>query len=573
MSNEISRLTWRHKTLFSIVILLTSILLFRLFSIQVINHNKYKEDAYLMHSSVQKLTASRGTIYDRNFFPLATSLQTWDVFIDGSKINTSNQTKEIRDLCEFLSINCSELLHKALKSSDQILVQRKIPYSKYNIVNKKNSTAIYTLNSSKRIYPEKNLAGQVIGYLGLDEVGLWGIERDFNDVLSGIPGSIYFETDPFGRPIIFGNQVITKPQAGKDIVLTIDKYIQNYSQKYLFEALRDFKAESGSILVMNPNNGEVLAMANYPEIELSNDILLSENLSDSVRNKIISDIYEPGSVMKLINTAIGLDLGIIETKTTYVDKGFVDIGPQRIENWDLKTYGETSIKNHLIHSLNTGAVWIAQKVGAERFYKYLDNFGFGDLTSIDLSGEVQGLVRTNKSKDWYPIDLATNSYGQGIAATPLQVLTAVNVLINDGKLIRPKIIKEVINEPNINHSIITNDNQVIKQKTSQDMKEMMLAIVEESAYHQAKINGFQVAGKTGTTINTINGVYDWDYTIASFAGFVPYEKPMISILIKIDYPKGNKNLGGEIAAPTFSKLATEILEYLQIAPSKEMVKN
>jgi cell division protein FtsI/penicillin-binding protein 2 len=566
-------LTWRHKTLFSIVILLTSILLFRLFSIQVINHNKYKEDAYLMHSSVQKLTANRGTIYDRNFFPLATSLQTWDVFIDGSKINTSNQTKEIRDLCEFLSMNCSELLHKALKSSDQILVQRKIPYSKYNIINKKNSTAIYTLNSSKRIYPEKKLAGQVIGYLGLDEAGLWGIERDFNDVLSGIPGSIYFETDPFGRPIMFGNQVITKPQAGKDIVLTIDKYIQNYSQKYLLEALRDFKAESGSILVMNPNNGEILAMANYPEIELSNDILLSENLFDSVRNKIISDIYEPGSVMKLINTAIGLDLGIIETETTYVDKGFVDIGPQRIENWDLKTYGETSIKNHLIHSLNTGAVWIAQKVGAERFYKYLDNFGFGDLTSIDLSGEVQGLVRTNKSKDWYPIDLATNSYGQGIAATPLQVLTAVNVLINDGKLIRPKIIKEVINEPNINHSIITNDNQVIKQKTSQDMKEMMLAIVEESAYHQAKIDGFQVAGKTGTTINTINAVYDWDHTIASFAGFVPYEKPMISILIKIDYPKGNKNLGGEIAAPTFSKLATEILEYLQIAPSKEMVKN
>ena len=568
-----SRLTWRHKTLFSIVILLTSILLFRLFSIQVINHSKYKEDAYLMHSSVQKLTANRGTIYDRNFFPLATSLQTWDVFIDGSKISTNTQTKEIQDLCEFLLINCSELLHKTLNSSDQILVQRKIPYSKYNIINKKDSTAIYTLNSSKRIYPEKKLAGQVIGYLGLDEAGLWGIERDFNDVLSGTPGSIYFETDPFGRPIIFGNQVITEPQAGKDIVLTIDKYIQNYSQKSLLEALKDFNAESGSILVMNPNNGEVLAMANYPEIELSNDILLSENLSDNVRNKIISDIYEPGSVMKLINTAIGFDLGIIEAETTYIDKGIVDIGPQRIQNWDLKTYGKTSIKNHLIHSLNTGAVWIAQKVGAESFYKYLDNFGFGDLTAIDLSGEVQGLMRTNKSKDWYPIDLATNSYGQGIAATPLQVLTAVNVLINDGKLIRPKIIKEVINEPNINHSIITNDNQVIKQKTSQDMKAMMLAIVEESTYHQAKINGFRVAGKTGTTINTINAVYDWDYTIATFAGFVPYEKPIVSILIKIDYPKGNKNLGGEIAAPTFSKLATEILEYLQVAPSKEMVKN
>ena len=160
-----SRLTWRHKTLFSIVILLTSILLFRLFSIQVINHSKYKEDAYLMHSSVQKLTANRGTIYDRNFFPLATSLQTWDVFIDGSKISTNTQTKEIQDLCEFLLINCSELLHKTLNSSDQILVQRKIPYSKYNIINKKDSTAIYTLNSSKRIYPEKKLAGQVIGIL------------------------------------------------------------------------------------------------------------------------------------------------------------------------------------------------------------------------------------------------------------------------------------------------------------------------------------------------------------------------------------------------------------------------
>ncbi|MDG1989683.1 MAG: penicillin-binding protein 2 [Dehalococcoidia bacterium] len=573
MSNEISRLTWRHKTLFSIVVLLTGILLFRLFSIQVINHNKYKEEAYLMHSSVQKLTANRGTIYDRNFFPLATSLQTWDIFIDSSKINTANQTNEIQELCAFLLINCDEILYKALNGSEQILVQRKIPYSKYSIINKKNSDAIYALNSSKRIYPEKNLAGQVIGYLGLDEKGLWGIERDFNDILSGTAGSIYFETDPFGRPITFGNQVITEPQAGKDIVLTIDKYIQNYSQKYLLEALKDFKAESGSILVMDPNNGEVLAMANYPEIELENNILLSENLSDNVRNKIISDIYEPGSVMKLINTAIGFDLGVVAPETTYIDKGFVDIGPQRIQNWDLNTYGETSIKNHLIHSLNTGAVWIAQKVGPERFYKYLDNFGFGDLTSIGLSGEAEGLLRTNKSKDWYPIDLATNSYGQGIAATPLQVLTAVNVLINDGKLIRPKIIKEIANETHVNNSIFMNDDQVIKQKTSQNMKEMMLAIVEESIYHQAKIDGFLVAGKTGTTINTINAVYDWDYTIATFAGFVPYENPKISILIKIDYPRGNKNLGGEIAAPTFSKLASEILEYLQIAPSKEMVKN
>jgi len=315
-----------------------------------------------------------------------------------------------------------------------------------------------------------------------------------------------------------------------------------------------------------------LGMANYPEIELTNNIIFDNNLSQNSRNRIISDIYEPGSVMKLLTSAIALDLNLVDKDTTYFDKGYVDIGPQRIQNWDLNSYGETSVKNHLIHSLNTGAVWIAQKIGAERFYNYLTSFGFGTKTTLGLSGEAEGVLRTNKSKDWYPIDLATNSYGQGIAATPIQVLTAINALINDGKLMRPNIIKEVVDQEEVKVIQPVEIGQVIKPETAKAIQQLMLAIVNENQYHQAKIDGFNVAGKTGTTINTINAIYEWDYTIASFIGYVPYENPEISVLIKIDYPKGEKNLGGEIAAPTFSALATDILEYLEIAPSEEMVK-
>ena len=572
MSNEKGRLTWRHKTLFTSVIVLTCILLYRLFIIQVINHDKYTQKANSMHSSMQELLANRGTIYDRNFYPLATSLKTWDLYIDGSKFDQNTQTEEIVLMCKIIKIKCQDLINESIDKNIQILVKRKMPFSETKLIHQNNFNHIYTLDSFKRIYPEKNLAGQLIGYVGLDQNGLWGIESDFNSILEGQSGYIFSEQDPFGRQIKLGLEAIEEPIPGSDIILTIDKYIQNFAQDHLLTAINKYEAEGGSILVMNPKTGAILAMANYPEIELTNEILFDDNLSQNSRNRIISDIYEPGSVMKLLTSAIALDLDLIDKNTTYFDKGYVDIGPQRIQNWDLNAYGETTVKNHLIHSLNTGAVWIAQKIGAERFYDYLNDFGFGAKTTLGLSGEAEGMLRTNKSKDWYPIDLATNSYGQGIAATPIQVLTAINALINNGKLMQPHIIKEVINQEKVKTIKPVELGQVIKINTAKEIQQLMLAIVNENQYHQAQINGFNVAGKTGTTINTINAIYDWDYTIASFIGYVPYESPEISILIKIDYPKGEKNLGGEIAAPTFSALATDILEYLEIAPSEEMVK-
>ena len=574
MSNEISRLTWRHKTLFSIIILLSITLIGRLFFIQVISHQNYIEQANNLHSSTQKLNASRGTIYDRNHYPLATSINTWDVFIDSSKFNTNSNLNEIELLCSILEIkNCASLTNEAIQSNNQLLVKRKITFTNISKINQLNFKTIYSIDSSKRIYPEKNLAGQLIGYVGLDQQGLWGIEKDFDEILSGKAGIIYSEKDPFGRPIVLGQETIKEPTAGSDIILTIDKYIQSFAQSHLLQAINENKAESGSILVMNPLNGEILAMANYPEINLTDDILMNDNLSKDARNKIISDIYEPGSVMKLITSAIAFDLNLITPETTYVDKGYVDVGPQRIQNWDFNTYGETSIKNHLIHSLNTGAVWIAQKIGAEKYYNYLKKFGFGTTTSLGLSGESRGILRTNESSDWYPIDLATNSYGQGIGATPLQVLSAVNVLINNGKLMQPNVIKEILNGIAAKQYEPKQELRVIGENSSKLIKEMMYAIVNENIYHQAKVDGFKAAGKTGTTINMINQEYDWDYTIATFAGFVPYNKPEISILVKIDYPQGNSNLGGEVAAPVFAKLAADILEYLEIAPINEMVKS
>tara|TARA_Y100001970_G_scaffold78826_1_gene100435 strand:- start:25580 stop:27169 length:1590 start_codon:yes stop_codon:yes gene_type:complete len=525
-----------------------------------------------MHASIQELSADRGTIYDRNFFPLATSLKTWDLYIDGSKYDQNTDIDELIQMCKIIQIECQEVINESINKNAQILVKRKMPFSETKLINQNNFNHIYTLDSYKRIYPEKNLAGQLIGYVGLDQNGLWGIESDFNSILEGKPGYIFSEQDPFGRQIKLGLEAIEEPIPGNDIVLTIDKYIQNFAQNHLLAAINKYEAEGGSILVMNPKTGAILGMANYPEIELTNNIIFDNNLSQNSRNRIISDIYEPGSVMKLLTSAIALDLNLVDKDTTYFDKGYVDIGPQRIQNWDLNSYGETSVKNHLIHSLNTGAVWIAQKIGAERFYNYLTSFGFGTKTTLGLSGEVEGVLRTNKSKDWYPIDLATNSYGQGIAATPIQVLTAINALINDGKLMRPNIIKEVVDQEEVKVIQPVEIGQVIKPETAKAIQQLMLAIVNENQYHQAKIDGFNVAGKTGTTINTINAIYEWDYTIASFIGYVPYENPEISVLIKIDYPKGEKNLGGEIAAPTFSALATDILEYLEIAPSEEMVK-
>ena len=287
----------------------------------------------------------------------------------------------------------------------------------------------------------------------------------------------------------------------------------------------------------------------------------------------MTDLYEPGSVLKTLTTAMAIDRGLVNPDTTYVDEGYVIVGTDRIYNWDFTASGEVSVRTFLQKSLNTGAVWLSQEIGAETFYEYLGEFGIGEQTHLGLSGEAEGLVRQPEDDDWYPVDLATNSFGQGLAASPLQVLTAVNTFANNGWLMRPYIVSRVITEDDIRTFEPVTVRQVVSATTANTMADLMNNVVDGTLWHLGQVDGYSVAGKTGTTILSDDQGYDFDSTIASFAGFLPYEAPVVSILVKIDQPGGKFNLGGQVAAPVFSRVASEIMEYLRIPPREALVSS
>ncbi|MXW34163.1 MAG: penicillin-binding protein 2 [Chloroflexi bacterium] len=420
------------------------------------------------------------------------------------------------------------------------------------------------LPSSRRVYAERELAGPLIGYVGLDGHGLWGVEADFDHVLRGQPGFVVGEQDPLGRPISFVQSTTIRPLSGGDVQLTLDRFIQAIAERELARAVEENAATGGTVIVMESRTGAILAMASLPTVRLSTLDLNADDLSTLTRNRAIMDVYEPGSVFKTLTTAMALDLGLITPETTYVDEGIAHVSGGVIRNWNFTAYGEVTMTEYLQRSLNTGAAWLSDQIGARAFYDYLDRFGVGERTHVGLGGEARGLVRHPSDDEWYPIDLATNSYGQGLAVTPLQTITAVNVFANDGALIQPQIVSQVATREGVRRFQPVTVRQVVAPQTAQTMAQMMLDVVEDVPYHLGRVDGYRVAGKTGTTLISTAEGYDFETTIASFAGFLPYEEPRVTILVKIDRPSADSHLGGIVAAPVFSRIAADVMDYLNV---------
>ncbi|HJM75131.1 MAG TPA: penicillin-binding protein 2 [Dehalococcoidia bacterium] len=557
--------TWRHRVLATLLIVMMAALLGRLAQIQLINHNRYLEEAAITRYGAVSVAAPRGAIIDATGYPIATSVDTWDIYLDSFLWRDREQALEAaRDLAAALDLDAATVFDRGTSQElgDVILV-RDIEYRQGLELQRQGLWGVRALPSSVRAYPAGDLASQLIGYVGLDGGGLWGIEADYDVELRGQPGRIVSERDTLGRPIAFAQRAERAPEAGGEVHLTLDRFIQTIIERALDAALEQYEAPSGSILVMDPRTGGVLAIASRPASALTPQALEDRQLADLVRNRVVTDLYEPGSVFKTLTAAAALDLGRVTPDTTYVDEGRVEIGDRTIRNWDFQAYGEVTVTELLQRSLNTGAVWLAEEIGADDFYDYLAAFGIGEQTHIGLSGESDGIIRTPADDDWYPIDLATNSYGQGLAATPLQVLTAVNVFANDGKLMRPYIVSKIVTENRVREFDPVEVRQVISPATARTMADLMLAVVEGVQWHGARVPGYRVAGKTGTTIVSVPTGYDFDTTIATFAGFLPYEAPRISVLVKIDQPGVDRNLGGQVAAPVFAGLAAEIMKYLE----------
>lgn len=539
----------------------------RIAYVQLVDVGHYQQEARDEHFGQQEVRAPRGAILDRNGYPLATTVDAWDVFIDRKDWRDIEAARKAADTIAPVIERKPEDLVNEVRAEDSglYLAFSGLDYDKGKSLRGKEAPGLRIVRTEQRSYPEGDLASTLIGFVGRDHKGLTGIEADFDAELGGTPGTIYFERDSIGNRIALGQERIgRRPQPGGDVRLTIDRYIQRLIEGELDARIASTGALGGTIIVMNPQTGEILGMASRPGFRLS-ELNLHDPNEALFRNRAVTDVYEPGSVFKTLTAAMAIDMGLVTPESTYVDTGAAYIGAATIRNWDYSVNGTTSVTQILQRSLNTGAVWMAEQVGPDAFYDYMHRFGMGEPTHSGLGGEPGGLVRTNRDPLWSEVDLATNSFGQGIAATPLQVITAISSLANGGRLMRPYIVEQESTPAGTRAFEPVVVRQVVSEETANTVADMMNRVVEGVPGHLAAIRGYHVGGKTGTTTGaTLADGAVHDGNIASFIGFAPAIDPKMIMLVKLDFKEDK--LGGQVSAPVFAALAPQILAYLGVRP-------
>ncbi len=547
----------------------------RLVQIQVLQHADYADRAQRELLGDDTIYARRGSILDRNGSLLATSVDTWDIYVsprawrdDASALKASQQ------LAALIKADPLELRAtvRAAGAADA-RIQTDLSYEKGIAIIRARITGVVALPNTVRITPEGDLAASVIGFIGTDNDGLSGIESQYNEVLRGTPGRAVYERDTRGDPIPFGEFRTTEPKRGADLVLTIDRYLQQLAEARLAEAIAKHRAKGGSIIVMDPMSGEILALATTPGLKYSTlqaelDSGGEESLS-SLRNRAVTDLYEPGSVMKIITAASAIDAGVVSPDTTYFDNGEVYIENVRLLNWDSGSYGLQSMTGVLQNSINTGAVFMQQKLGTKAFQDYLIRFGFAKPTGVDLQGEATGIFRRPEDAGYSPVDVATQSFGQSISVTPMQMMQAVAAAINGGSLITPHIVKAHVRPDGTRTEVAPQVvGRAISTATSDTIRRMLGQVISQDpdgwGRNPAK---YTAGGKSGTANVPVWGSYNDETQIASFIGFAPVESPRILVLVKIDQ---NQDLmtGTQAAGPIFAQLTDDALRYLSVRPEK-----
>jgi len=413
-----------------------------------------------------------------------------------------------------------------------------------------------------RFYPEDSLAGHLLGFVNADGQG-FGLEKHYCELLKGQPGQRWAAWDPLGlvRDL--------PPRDGADLYLAMDYLLQYQVEQELARGISESGATGGTAIVMDPRTGAVLAWASYPAYDPN---LFPELASTDPRlfvDPAISKQYEPGSVVKILTMAAALDSGLVSSMTAMQDSGAIEIGGQIIRNWDGKGHGVVSMVDVLALSLNVCAAQLSTKMGSQAFYEYLRAFGLGEKTGIDLSGEIEGRLKQPGDADWTEAELGVNSFGQGMAVTPLQLISAVAAVANQGRLMRPYVVAAWTQDGRLQFTKPTLVRQVVSPASAGQLTEMLVQAVQRQA-PKALVRGYRVAGKTGTAQIPIPGGYHPEQTIASFVGYLPAESPRIVVLVKIDKPKSSV-WGGDVAAPVFSRIAERTCYLLDIPPQAALL--
>lgn len=503
--------------------------------------------------------SARGNIYDRSGNPLAVNTIQYRVFISPNLISDRAQTAA--DLSRILQMDELALFNRLRNSENLTEFLGVVDANTWQEIRELDLIAIEMDRIQRRVYPQGALGAQVIGFvngIGEDARGNYGVEGFYDAQLAGQVVEQEVSTIPFDLP-----EDLSSLEGGADLVLTIDRDVQFLAESELQRAVTETGATGGTIIVMNPRTGDILAMASYPTFD-PNTFFEVGNPS-VLGNPAISQVYEPGSVFKVLTVAAGLETGAITPDWSYNDQGRFEIGGQQIFNWDRNAYGLVSTEQILVQSLNVGAATISTQMGWEDFYAMLNRFGIGQLTRIDLEGEEAGIMRTpnDLSGEWSPSDLGTNSFGQGISVTPLQMLVAINAIANDGLIMQPRVVYQIVDGEQIITSQQPGPRRAVSADTAHTVRDMMVAVVEGDVDGRARVPGYQIAGKTGTAEIASPVGYENDAWIMSFVGFLPADDPQVSVLIKLDRPTTGR-WASEVAAPVFSRFVSRLVVLLEI---------
>jgi len=579
----------RLKILIVVVFICGFLIIGRLFELQVLRHDFYTTSVENRGEINEIIPVERGRIFIEDgddTYPLATNINTYNLIAVPARI--TNPEEWLEKMTPYLNfqnnITGDQVIEEGQKTDEYKamierlsrekdfyeLLRKELTINEVNVIKKLDLEGIDFETISKRYWPEKNLFSHVVGFVSLSDnkpSGQYGIEEFFNQELEGIPGQMKGEKAPGGYLISSSYQEIKKAEKGEDIVLTLDRSIQFFACQLIQQAVKDYGAERGSIIVEDPESGKILALCNQPDFD-PNQYSKFKNL-EVFKNSVIDYSFEPGSIFKVITMAAALDAGKVTPDTSYVDTGSLTIDGHIIKNAADRVFGKATMTNVLERSINTGAVFAAKATGKESFRNYVKKFGFGRLTEIELSGEANGNIDNLEQKA--EIYLATASFGQGISVTPIQMINAVAAIANQGKLMKPYIVDKIIKNGETIQREPVFVRQVISSSTAATLTSMMVSVLENGWRIGAGVPGYFTAGKTGTAqVAGPSGNYS-EKTIHSFIGFAPATNPKFIALIKIDNP-ATGHFADTTAAPTFGKLSEFILKYYNIPPDRPKTK-
>ena len=537
-------------------------ILVKLFYWQVLDRRNLISLANSQYLTSLKTPAPRGTILSKDRFPLVQNQSSFLLYANPQEIKTPET-----ELKEKLKIVLADEQLNEISIFDKKLLWlplvKNLSEETKNKIEELKIPGLGFEEKEERFYPEASMSAHLLGFVGKDEKGnpkgYFGLEGYYDKEIQGKEGKRFFEQDTLGRPIPLTEEIVENPIPGRNLLSSLDRPLQFLVEKRLQEGIKKYGASSGLVLIVNPQDGSVLSMASFPNFDPATYYSFDPSLYN---NPIISSSFEPGSIFKVIVMAAAIDSGRVKmTETCSACEGPRTISDYSIKTWNEKYYPNSSMTDIIVHSDNVGMVYVGQKLGVEKLYEYLKSFGFDEKTNIDLQGEINPVLRAKA--DWREIDLATVSFGQGIAVTPIQMLMAVSAIANKGELYQPRVVEKIFEERKEILIKPIKKRRVISAETAQVISEMMVQSVEKGEAKWTRTKGYKIAGKTGTAQIPIKGHYDPEKTIASFVGFAPADNAQFAMMVALKEPKTSP-WGSETAAPLWFEIADDIFRLWRI---------